>query len=182
MKIFISYAERDRLYATALGKALKDASQDIWEPQDLQPGENWRLKSGEALAEADAVIVLLSPESVASEGVRREIEFAISSPRLKGRLIPVLVRPSRSIPWILRELPQWLEADDPSAAAKGIVSKLNLGKTGEFAFPGFGKLVKQKKKARIGRNPATGEAIKIPAKMVRNISKAAKDPLLNTKK
>ena len=169
MKIFISYAEQDRPYATALGKALKDASQDIWEPQDLQPGENWRLKSGEALAEADAVVVLLSPESVATEWVRREIEFAISSPRLKGRLIPVLVRPSRDIPWILRELPQWLEADDPSAAAKGIVSIL---------------LVKQKKKARIGRNPATGEEIKIPAKTVQRfrISKGAKDPLLSAKK
>ena len=167
MKIFISYAERDRPYATALRKALKDSSQDIWEPQDLQPGENWRLKSGEALAEADAVVVLLSPESVATEWVRREIEFAISSPRLKGRLIPVLVRPSRDIPWILRELPQWLEADDPSAAAKGIVS-----------------ILKQRKKARIGRNPATGEEIKIPAKTVRKfrISKAAKDPLLSAKK
>jgi hypothetical protein len=127
MRIFISYADRDRRYATALGKALKDASQDIWEPQDLKPGENWRLKSGEALAGADAVVVLLSPESVASDWVRKEIEFAISSPRFKGRLVPVLVRPARDIPWILRELPQWVEADDPSAAAKEIVSILNLG-------------------------------------------------------
>ena len=39
-------------------------------------------------------------------------------------------------------------------------------KKGEFAIPGFGKLVKQKRKARIGRNPATGEEIKIPAKTV----------------
>ena len=36
-------------------------------------------------------------------------------------------------------------------------------KKGEFAIPGLGKLVKQKRKARIGRNPATGEEIKIPA-------------------
>ena len=37
-------------------------------------------------------------------------------------------------------------------------------KNGEFTLPGFGKLVKAKRKAREGRNPATGEAIKIPAK------------------
>jgi DNA-binding protein HU-beta len=36
--------------------------------------------------------------------------------------------------------------------------------SGEFVLPGFGKLVKYKRKAREGRNPATGETIKIPAK------------------
>ena len=53
-------------------------------------------------------------------------------------------------------------------------------KNGEFTLPGLGKLVKQKRKARIGRNPATGEAIKIPAKTVLKfrIAKAAKDAVL----
>jgi DNA-binding protein HU-beta len=39
-------------------------------------------------------------------------------------------------------------------------------KNGEFVIPGFGKLVKQKKKARTGVNPSTKEKIKIPAKTV----------------
>ena len=39
-------------------------------------------------------------------------------------------------------------------------------KTGSFTIPGVGKLVLQKRKARKGRNPATGESIKIPAKTV----------------
>jgi DNA-binding protein HU-beta len=37
-------------------------------------------------------------------------------------------------------------------------------KNGEFTVPGFGKLVKATRKAREGRNPATGAVIKIPAK------------------
>jgi DNA-binding protein HU-beta len=37
-------------------------------------------------------------------------------------------------------------------------------KNGEFTLPGFGKLVKATRKAREGRNPATGEPIKIAAK------------------
>ncbi|MGI9055839.1 MAG: HU family DNA-binding protein [Pyrinomonadaceae bacterium] len=37
-------------------------------------------------------------------------------------------------------------------------------KSGEFTLPGFGKFVKTKRKAREGRNPATGETIKIAAK------------------
>ena len=53
-------------------------------------------------------------------------------------------------------------------------------KSGEFTLPGLGKLVKQKRKARTGRNPATGESIKIPAKTVLKfrIAKAAKDAVL----
>jgi len=38
-------------------------------------------------------------------------------------------------------------------------------KKGGFVIPGLGKMVMVKRKARMGRNPATGEAIKIPAKM-----------------
>jgi DNA-binding protein HU-beta len=41
-------------------------------------------------------------------------------------------------------------------------------KNGEFSLSGLGKLVKVNRKAREGRNPATGEAIKIPAKTVLN--------------
>lgn len=57
-------------------------------------------------------------------------------------------------------------------------------KSGEFTIPGIGKLVKQNRKARMGRNPATGEQIKIPAKTVIKfrIAKAAKDSVLGPKK
>jgi DNA-binding protein HU-beta len=53
-------------------------------------------------------------------------------------------------------------------------------KNGECILPGFGKLVKVKRKAREGRNPATGETIKIPAKTVVKfrLSKAVKDAVL----
>lgn len=53
-------------------------------------------------------------------------------------------------------------------------------RNGEFILPGFGKLVKVKRAARQGRNPATGETIQIPAKTVVKfrLSKAAKDAVL----
>ena len=51
---------------------------------------------------------------------------------------------------------------------------------GEFVLPGFGKLVKVHRKARMGRNPATGAEIQIPAKTVVKfrVAKAAKDAVL----
>jgi DNA-binding protein HU-beta len=52
-----------------------------------------------------------------------------------------------------------------------------------FTIPGLGKLVLVNRKARMGRNPATGEAIRIPAKRVVRfrVAKAAKDAILGAK-
>ena len=49
-----------------------------------------------------------------------------------------------------------------------------------FVLPGIGRLVKSNRKARMGRNPATGAAIKIPAKIVVKfrVAKAAKDAIV----
>jgi len=56
----------------------------------------------------------------------------------------------------------------------------SVKKDGEFWLMNIGKLVKQNRKARMGRNPQTGEAIKIPAKTVVKfrVAKAAKDAVL----
>jgi len=52
-----------------------------------------------------------------------------------------------------------------------------------FTLPGLGKLVLKNRAARIGRNPATGEQIQIPAKRVVKfrVAKAAKDAILGAK-
>lgn len=52
-----------------------------------------------------------------------------------------------------------------------------------FTLPGIGKLVLVNRKARMGRNPATGEAISIPAKTVVKfrVAKAAKEAVLGAK-
>ncbi|MBL7140197.1 MAG: HU family DNA-binding protein [Planctomycetes bacterium] len=52
-----------------------------------------------------------------------------------------------------------------------------------FTLPGLGKLVLQNRKARVGRNPQTGEPIQIPAKRVVKfrVAKAAKDSILGKK-
>ena len=57
-------------------------------------------------------------------------------------------------------------------------------KAGAFTFPGVGKLVLVKRKARVGRNPATGEPINIPAKTVvkMRIAKSCKDAIVPPKK
>ncbi len=55
---------------------------------------------------------------------------------------------------------------------------------GQFVIPGLGKAVKAHRKERMGRNPQTGEAIKIPAKTVVKfrLAKAFKDAVVPSKK
>ncbi len=54
---------------------------------------------------------------------------------------------------------------------------------GEFVLPGFGKLVRSERKAREGRNPATGATIQIPAKTTLKfrVGKGMKDTVLPKK-
>ena len=59
----------------------------------------------------------------------------------------------------------------------------SIKKEGEFVLPGFGKLVKQKRKARTGINPRTQQKIKIPVNTVVKfrVDEVAKDAISGTK-
>jgi DNA-binding protein HU-beta len=66
----------------------------------------------------------------------------------------------------------------------GSLAISEVKKNGMFVLPGIGRLVRVDRKARTGRNPATGESIKIPAKKVVKfrVAKAAKDAIVPPKK
>jgi DNA-binding protein HU-beta len=66
----------------------------------------------------------------------------------------------------------------------GSLAVSEVKKNGVFVLPGIGRLVRVERKARMGRNPATGESIKIPAKKVVKfrVAKAAKDSIVPPKK
>jgi DNA-binding protein HU-beta len=66
------------------------------------------------------------------------------------------------------------------ALAKTAITEVK--KNGLFVLPGIGRLVRVDRKARTGRNPSTGEIIKIPAKKVVRfrVAKSAKDAIVVT--
>lgn len=83
---------------------------------------------------------------------------------------------------IVAELAEAGDVTKKQAAAilESLVAQAYKGAKDGFTIPGLGKLVVVKRKARMGRNPATGATIKIPAKKVLKfrIAKAAKDAIL----
>jgi DNA-binding protein HU-beta len=70
------------------------------------------------------------------------------------------------------------------AAVEALVAMAYKGAKDGFTIPGLGKLVVVRRKARWGRNPATGEKIRIKAKKALKfrVAKAAKDAILPAKK
>ncbi len=129
MKVFISYSGPDEKWADLLRTALSKYDVEAWDPaSQIAPGENWGLKYGKALENADAVVVLLSPDSVKSDWVRHEIQYALSSPQFRDRLIPVVVRPTEEIPWILRKLKVIRATKEPDETARRIVNVLRRHK------------------------------------------------------
>lgn len=106
MKVFLSYVQSDREVAKELAGLLEKAGHDVWFADDaLFPGENWASQIGKALKESEAMVVLLSPLAMKSDWVRQEIEFALGASQFQGRLIPVMVKSTADIPWILKKLP-----------------------------------------------------------------------------
>jgi hypothetical protein len=126
MKIFVSYSQADEKWAQLLRSRLSQEGFEVWDPEsDLAPGDNWRLKSGKALQSADAMIVLLSPEAAKSDWVQSEIDYALGSPHFRDRLIPLVVKPTEDIPWILRKQPLIRATKDVEETIRRVVASLH---------------------------------------------------------
>ncbi len=125
MKVFLSYADSERDLARELADRLTGAGVQVWfDEREIAAGENWAEAVQRALEDASALVILLSPAAVQSRWVRREIEYALGSPRFEGRVVPVQVHPTRKAPW-MRHLRAVQAKRDLDETAREIVSALN---------------------------------------------------------
>jgi TIR domain. len=88
--IFFSYARANSDFVLNLAKDLRAAGVDLWLDQlDIAPGERWDVAIQAALERATTLLIILSPESVASQNVMDEMSFALDKNK---RVLPVLHR------------------------------------------------------------------------------------------
>ena len=110
MKVFLSHLSTDKDLVRKISDELKKWGMDLWDDTyEIYPGDNWAQVTSQALQESQAMIVLLTPESLDSKWIRWDIEYALGNVAYKQRLIPVLVGdPNRfeqeKIPWIFKHL------------------------------------------------------------------------------
>jgi hypothetical protein len=125
MRIFFSYADAERDFARQLAERLLGAGLDVWwDEREIVAGENWAAALQTALEQANAMVVLLSPDAVRSRWVRHEIDYALGTPRFAGRVVPVEVRPTDEVPWVLRSFPYVRAAGDVDQVARAVVAAL----------------------------------------------------------
>jgi hypothetical protein len=109
-KVFISHASPDFKLAIRVAKSLREAVFQVWDETQILPGDNWRIQIAEALQEAEAMVVLLTPNALASNDLSHDVSYALGDEGYKGRVIPVLAAPpdqlpKEGIPWVLHKFP-----------------------------------------------------------------------------
>ena len=110
-QVFISYSERDREIMEKNRNSLRRESLTVWtNTTDIQTGEDFQSASDRGIEQTDNFVYLVSPDSVQSEYVRKELDYALS---LHKRIIPVLVRetPADSLPKALQGV-QYIDLTD----------------------------------------------------------------------
>jgi methylmalonyl-CoA mutase cobalamin-binding subunit len=108
MKVFISHAATDAKLAKRVAHVLREAGFQVWDETHIFPGDNWGTQLAEALQESEAMVVLLTPNSLHSPSLSHEVGYALGKEGYKGRVIPVLAGspeqlPKEDIPWILQK-------------------------------------------------------------------------------
>lgn len=105
VRVFLSYHVKDLPAAEGLRKGLRAAGLDVVDPVlDADPGENLFERAAKALEGSQAMVFLVSPDAVESPWMRKELEYALTQPRFEGRVVPVVARPTKDLPWILRKM------------------------------------------------------------------------------
>src|SRR5580700_1974832 len=116
---------------------------------------------------------------------RKRVETHRITGRIRKRRIMAATKMTQS--QLIKELAAAVEVPNKTAKAFTLayaeMAIKETKKNGVAVLPGIGRLVRVDRKARIGRNPATGEAIKIPAKKVVKfrVAKAVKDAIVPPK-
>lgn len=117
--VFVSYAREDLPFVRRLTAALQARDRDVWgDLDDIIPSARWREEIRTAITEADAVVFVITPDSVASEVCRTELDYATEASK---RLVPVIARetPAGSVPPALAEL-NWLPFLDGTDFKAGV--------------------------------------------------------------
>jgi hypothetical protein len=126
--VFISYSRRDKAFVEKLDAAFRKVNRDPWiDWDDIRKGEDWWQSIQRGIEEADTFIFVITPDSVASDVCRDEVEYAT---QLNKRFLPLMRREGFEMadvhPSIARH--NWLffrETDDLNQAFKDLLQALD---------------------------------------------------------
>ncbi len=105
-EVFLSHSTRDRSFVARLTKVFKQNGVRYWySAAHIKGAKQWHDEIGKALRRCDWFVVVLTPHSVKSAWVKRELLYALNENRYHERIIPLLRKPCRhsELSWTLAE-------------------------------------------------------------------------------
>jgi len=105
-KVFLSHSSEDRAFVLRLTKVLTRHKVSYWySASHIVGAKQWHDEIGKALAECNWFLVVLTPNAVHSQWVKRELLFALNENRYNEKIIPLLYKPCNHsrLSWTLGE-------------------------------------------------------------------------------
>lgn len=103
-EVFLSHSSLDRQFATDLAGVIRRHGIPVWYSQtNILGAQQWQDEIGAALQRCDWFALILSPQSVGSMWVKRELSYALQQNRFENRIVPIVHQPSRieDLSWAL---------------------------------------------------------------------------------
>jgi hypothetical protein len=103
-EIFLSHSSLDKDFADSIAETLRNHGIPVWYSQtNILGAQQWQDEIGEALRRCDWFIIILSPHSVESMWVKRELMFALNDNKFADRIVPLLYSPCQydTLSWTL---------------------------------------------------------------------------------
>jgi hypothetical protein len=91
-EVFLSHSNLDRPFATSIAEMLRQHGVPVWYSQtDIIGAQQWHDEIGAALKRCDWFAVIVSPSSINSMWVKRELLYVLNRNRFESRIIPILI-------------------------------------------------------------------------------------------
>jgi TIR domain len=106
-EVFFSHSSLDLVFADKLAAVMRSHGIPVWYSRtNIIGAQQWHDEIGAALQRCDWLALILSPESVGSVWVKRELLFSLNEDRYAGRIVPILYHPCDylSLSWTLGAL------------------------------------------------------------------------------
>lgn len=129
MQAFISHSSRDRHFADALAAALeRHGITFFYSRRAIRGGQDWHDEIGTALARCDHLLVILSPNSVTSKWVKRELLYALREDQYEDHVVPLVIEDcnQKNLSWTLEEFQSVDFTGEFEAGVRDLVEALGV--------------------------------------------------------
>ena len=90
-EVFLSHSSVDRQFASDVGAVMRRHGVPVWYSQaNILGAQQWQDEIGHALQRCDWFVIVLSPNSINSMWVKRELSYALNEKRFENRIVPLV--------------------------------------------------------------------------------------------